>query len=520
MALASVVLFRTNSIPAGYAVVPLLGLTALRYSARELSFAAVVVASSLTAATANGRGPWAADTTTGAQAHLLEQQVFLLVAILGAWLLKLEVRERVYAVRAAQLAESQLAQATERARQQRHLAGMHEALTELAGAATTAEVAAATVRHGGTLFDADSVALLLEDPAGEELQRLAGGYATVPPDGADSEPSLAAATLEQAIATGQPSFEGEAAAVPPPSGAATSRVAVLPFAVARGRRGALAIARRPGVPWSESAQVRAIAFSSIVADALDRTEQAAVDRQIALTLQQALIPDEMVTPPGVAVAGRYLPASVSLDVGGDWYDLISSPDETSATMIIGDVVGHSLQAAAAMGKLAAAARALAHAGLGPAAMLDVLDRIAEHTPDATMTTMLCAWLCPASGELRYSSAGHPPAALVDPAGGVRLLDGGRGLPLAVPAPSPRRDAVEQVADRSLLCLYTDGLVERRTEPIDLGLARLQRVLAEVDPSDPAAVCDHLTASMIDEDGHDDDVALLCLYLTDAAPPTG
>ncbi len=505
---AGVLLFRSTSVPAGYAVLPLLALVALRYGAREVAAAGVVVATSLTAATAHGRGPWAAATVADAHDNLFQQQAFLLLAIVGAWLLKLEVRERVLAVHAAQRAEAQLDWARVRAREQRHLAAMNEALGALASAATTAEVETAAVEHGRALFDADSIVVLVEDLTSDvSSTRQPGDAARFSLLGEPVDPW--AISLSDVLRTGLPVFDDREQADVADD---RPRMAMLPFSVGRTRRGVIGITRPTGMEWSEGAQVRAIAFASIVGDALERTEQAATDRTIALTLQHALTPDRIDAPPGMLVAGRYLPATESLEIGGDWFELVPTDEGRAATAIIGDVVGHSLQAAAAMGKLAAAARALGYARLEPGALLDVLDLVAQHTPDAMMTTMACAVVRVDLAVVDYSVAGHPPPLLLDPDTGVRRLDGGRGRPLAIPPFGARRTCREQVVDGSMLLLYTDGLVERRGESIDVGLDRLAAVFADAAGLDPDAACDLVIDRMLGAGGNADDVAMLCVCI--------
>ncbi len=173
-------------------------------------------------------------------------------------------------------------------------------------------------------------------------------------------------------------------------------------------------------------------------------------------------------PGGFAV--RYHPASRPLQVGGDWYDVVDL-DDGRVALIVGDCVGHGLAAATVMGQLRSACRALLLEKSSPSAVLAGLDRFAARLPGADCTTAFCAVLTLETGELVYSSAGHPPAIMVHADGTTAMLDGGRGLPLAIRPDWPRPEARVTMPARATLLLYTDGLVERRGSPIDDGMAR-------------------------------------------------
>jgi serine phosphatase RsbU (regulator of sigma subunit) len=200
-----------------------------------------------------------------------------------------------------------------------------------------------------------------------------------------------------------------------------------------------------------------------------------------------------------------------LEIGGDWFEVITEPPGR-VSVVVGDVVGHSLPAAAAMGQLAAAARALACTGQNPAHLIASLDLVAERTPDAVMTSLACATLHTDDGCLRYSCAGHPPPCLRRPDGKAVLLEGGRRAPLAV------RTSEEPVEDSIILppgsavLFYTDGLVERRTIPLDQRFDELLAVMEAVDPHDPEAACDLLVGTLIGDEQHEDDVAMVLLTI--------
>ena len=160
---------------------------------------------------------------------------------------------------------------------------------------------------------------------------------------------------------------------------------------------------------------------------LQRVDQLDQQRETAVALQHAMLGPTRL-PSGIAV--RYQPASRPLQVGGDWYDVVDL-DDGRVGLIVGDCVGHGLAAATVMGQLRSACRALLLEHPSPSAALSALDRFAARLPGAACTTAFCAVLAPESGELTYSSAGHPPPILVPADRSVRLVDDGRTIPLGV-----------------------------------------------------------------------------------------
>ncbi|GGZ92476.1 histidine kinase [Streptomyces subrutilus] len=238
--------------------------------------------------------------------------------------------------------------------------------------------------------------------------------------------------------------------------------------------------------------------------ALSRARAADEQRTVALALQRAILgPTDLPAP----FAVRYEPASSTLEVGGDWYDVLELPDGRYG-VVVGDVVGSGLPAAATMGQLRSAARALLLENNGPARTLGALDRFGQILPGAFCSTVFCAVIDPAAGTVTYSSAGHLPALLAAPDGTTRRLDGAQAVPLAVLPGHARPEATADLPGGCALLLYTDGLVERRSEIIDLGIARAATALAESRCLAPAAAVEHLCASLLGGGHHEDDVALL------------
>ncbi|TFV55893.1 response regulator [Mycobacterium sp. PS03-16] len=237
---------------------------------------------------------------------------------------------------------------------------------------------------------------------------------------------------------------------------------------------------------------------------LHRVHQLDQQRETALTLQHAILGPAML-PGGFAV--RYHPASPPLQVGGDWYDVVDLDDGRIA-MIVGDCVGHDLAAATVMGQLRSACRALLLENPSPAAALTALDSFAARLPGARCTTVCCAVLTPDTGELVYSSAGHPPPILVGADGSRRLLDDARGFALALRSAEPRPEARVTLPARATLLLYTDGLVERRRAPLDQGIGRAAGLVHDGRSDALDHIADNLMGTLAPDGGYQDDVALL------------
>lgn len=242
--------------------------------------------------------------------------------------------------------------------------------------------------------------------------------------------------------------------------------------------------------------------------AIQHVRQFEAARVTSMTLQRAMLPP-MTPPPGFAV--RYEPAVPPLEIGGDWYDVLAI-DERRIGIVVGDCVGRGLPAAAIMGQLRSSARALLLTGAKPAVLLEQLDAAASLIPDAYCTTVFLAILDTESGVLEYSNAGHMPAVLVKPEAGAptetMLLTGASSVPLAVRRNETRPQAAELLPPGSMLMWFTDGLVERRHESIDDGLARVADVLTDAIGLPISAVADAVLDQLAPAGGYDDDVAMV------------
>ncbi|MGW1376314.1 PP2C family protein-serine/threonine phosphatase [Streptomyces sp. NPDC002446] len=234
-------------------------------------------------------------------------------------------------------------------------------------------------------------------------------------------------------------------------------------------------------------------------------------RQVALTLQDAMLPAPR--PVGHHPAAvRYRPAVGALNVCGDWYDLAELPGDRMA-VAVGDVVGHGLDAACVMGQLRSALSAATRVVGGPAKALEVLGIYARSVDGAESTTAVEAIVDWATHTIAYSSAGHPPPALLHLDGRVELLDRATDPPLgARPEHVARPEASVGFTDDAVLVLYTDGLIERRGEDIDVGLARLAESLTRHRGADVEALADALLAELLPTGGATDDTALVVIRL--------
>jgi serine phosphatase RsbU (regulator of sigma subunit) len=236
------------------------------------------------------------------------------------------------------------------------------------------------------------------------------------------------------------------------------------------------------------------------------------EREVALSLQESMLPPALKPVGDHRVAVRYRPAVGALNVCGDWYDMTELPGNR-VSVAVGDVVGHGLAAAGVMGQLRSALSAAARVADGPARALDVLGLYARSVEGAESATAVKVFIDWEARRLTYSSAGHLPPALQRPDGEVVFLDEATDPPLgARPVHLPRPQAETVFAEGATLVLYTDGLVERRHEDIDTGLARLADSLARHLGADPETLADALLADLIPAGGASDDIALVILRL--------
>ncbi|MFF2467039.1 SpoIIE family protein phosphatase [Streptomyces mirabilis] len=236
------------------------------------------------------------------------------------------------------------------------------------------------------------------------------------------------------------------------------------------------------------------------------------ERQVAVALQEAMLSAPDLDHHTGNIAVRYLPATTSLNVCGDWYDVVDLPPDRYAAAV-GDVVGHGLHAAAVMGMLRSALSAAIRALPSPAQALEVLGLYARSLDGATAATAVKVLIDTRSRLIIYSSAGHPPPVLLHSDGTCELLDQATDPPLgARPHHVPRPQAGLSYTRGDTLVMYTDGLIERRDEDIDASLARLTTALAKDSTLAPDQLADALLARLDVTGGAADDIALIVIRL--------
>ncbi|MFK0229322.1 SpoIIE family protein phosphatase [Streptomyces sp. NPDC090303] len=228
-------------------------------------------------------------------------------------------------------------------------------------------------------------------------------------------------------------------------------------------------------------------------------------RETAVTLQRSLLPQELEQPDDLRIAATYQPGVADAAVGGDWYDVITLGAGRTA-LVIGDVMGRGVRAAAVMGQLRTAVRAYARLDLPPHEVLQLLDGLAAEIDASQIATCVYAIHDPSEGKLVYASAGHLPILVRDEDGTVRRAEGPTGPPLGTGGWQHASGSIA-LPPGSTAVLYTDGLVERRREDIDEGVAALARALSGADGT-PQVVCDRLLRALGVTAEHDDDVAVL------------
>jgi serine phosphatase RsbU (regulator of sigma subunit)/anti-sigma regulatory factor (Ser/Thr protein kinase) len=257
-------------------------------------------------------------------------------------------------------------------------------------------------------------------------------------------------------------------------------------------------------PFTLEDQTLLTVLAGRLGQGLQRVYQVDQQRETALALQHAIL-GPAVLPAGFAA--RYQAASRPLEVGGDWYDIVDLEDGRIA-LIVGDCVGHGLGAATVMGQVRSACRALLFADPSPGAALAAMDRFAERLPGARCTTVICAVLNPDTGELVYSSAGHPPPILVHADGTTQLLEDGHTIALGARPDWSRPEARITIPARATLLLYTDGLVERRRKTLDFGISSVAAVVKDCRTSTLDDLANQIMAGLAPGEGYQDDVVVL------------
>ncbi|MFE6054674.1 SpoIIE family protein phosphatase [Kitasatospora sp. NPDC056446] len=278
--------------------------------------------------------------------------------------------------------------------------------------------------------------------------------------------------------------------------------------------GILKLLRLPDrAPFDESDAATLKELAVRAALSLDNARLHRAEARVATTLQRSMIPTRPPQIPGVQIAHRYLPGDPKAQVGGDWFDAIQLPGSRVA-LVVGDVMGHGLHSAAAMGRFRTAMQTLAALDLPPGQLLRHLDNLAQKLGDDHLATCLYAVYDPINRTCELASAGHVPPVLVHPDGTGELLEIPAGAPIGVGG-VPFVAKTIDVSDGSMLVLCTDGLVEVRGGDIGAGLAALCGNLIDPQQS-PEQACDEVLRRLHTDD-RKDDVALLVARFDGVAP---
>ncbi|MFD9409871.1 SpoIIE family protein phosphatase [Streptomyces sp. NPDC059989] len=249
------------------------------------------------------------------------------------------------------------------------------------------------------------------------------------------------------------------------------------------------------------------ALAGLIAQALERARRYDSEAALARGLQAALLPHRLPVREHVDTVGRYLPGTAGMDVGGDWYDVVEAGGGRLA-LVIGDVQGHGVAAAATMGQLRSAVRAFALSGSTPEQVMAGTNQLLIDLDPGQFASCCYVLLDPGSGDIRAVRAGHPQPLLRHPDGRTEVLDLAGGVVLGIDPEAAYPVTELRLETGSVLALYTDGLVETPGTDIDLGVERLRTALAGAGPTPLTEMADRLIADAGSAADRPDDIALL------------
>lgn len=384
----------------------------------------------------------------------------------------------------------------------------------LARSRTPEDVAHVVVSEGVNALDASGGGLMVPAPDGEHLS-VPGvvGYAEELVGALREErrdaPLPAATALREARPIWLESREERDAEFPALRGfeGATVSMCAVPLIVGDRTLGALRFSFQSRRLFDEDERAFVLALAALTAQTLQRTERYAAERQASLELQRALLPVETPDIPGWDIAAFYQPAG-GQEAGGDFYDVLPiGPNQFIA--VLGDVMGRGVDAAAAMGQLRTMLRAYAIDDADPSNVFERVDNFFAALELGQLATVLYLLIDRRTGKIRIGNAGHLPPLVVDP-------DGTRELPTAVGTPFGVGDVERSCTEVELpagaaLVMLTDGLVERRGEDIDAGIARVIQQLPGGDVPSAANLLVRVTNSQPADLLQDDDVTVLVVH---------
>jgi serine phosphatase RsbU (regulator of sigma subunit)/anti-sigma regulatory factor (Ser/Thr protein kinase) len=390
----------------------------------------------------------------------------------------------------------------------RRLVALSDYANTLALADTAAAVAEAVLAHVPAALDADFVTLALLDDAERAITfvhptsldpEVAERYTSMPLD----VPS----PLTDAVRTGEivvvPSFEENAERYPDliddTRSSGLVAVAAAPLCIEDGAIGAIGFGWRRRLPEDDVTEARLVVIADLTAQTFERTRAADLRAGLIDELQRHLVPDQPERP-GLEIAVRYQAAGSSIGFGGDWYDIVAL-DEGTTAVVVGDVAGHGIAAAARMAVLRTSLNTVIRLGTPLEDIFDTTEPLVEHLDTAFLGTALIAVVRPADGTLSHSSAGHPPLLVKAPGRPARTLEGASRPVLGAGLRRPAA-TTEALPPGSLVVAYTDGLVEGRREHLDTAIDRL---LAVIDAAPSTATCEELADLLLESAGSSDDL---------------
>ncbi|BBY65899.1 SpoIIE family protein phosphatase [Mycolicibacterium helvum] len=445
-----------------------------------------------------------------APGQLAIAQAFIAVVVLVAMLTAQEAAGRVTAVQQRQ------AERRERARLET-LANLGQLLS---GAFTQNQIGDAVLGQVINDAGAQGLAVGLVNDEGTALEWVAmGGYPeSVANQFADGVALEASTAATETVRTGKPvvirtiaeyrrRYPDNAKWMVASGGSA---VASWPLTVGGKAIGALVLAWADPQPLDTAQLAYTSAVATMIGQALVRARVYADEHARAAVLQAAVLPTSPAVIAGVDVGVSYEPADVVQGLGGDWYDALELPHGRTY-LAVGDVVGHGLPAVEDMAQLRSAGRALAFQGLAPAQLLAALNTFTRQASNGKFATMGVAVLDPATATLSYASAGHPPPVLRRAGTGTVIRLAGAHGPVLGPVERASYSAGRvEIGEGDILVMYTDGLIERRGQDIESGMARVQQLVAQWsgDESLPAA-CRQLTQTLAPPP-RDDDVCMVAV----------
>jgi sigma-B regulation protein RsbU (phosphoserine phosphatase) len=239
------------------------------------------------------------------------------------------------------------------------------------------------------------------------------------------------------------------------------------------------------------------------------SQQTAAERSAARMLQQSLVPTRLPAVEGLEFASRFVPAE-EVGVGGDWFDAFRLPDGGTG-VVMGDVAGAGLRAAIVMGRLRSSLRAYAIESASPGEALERVDRKFAHFEPDELATILYVVVSPELSQLTVASRGHLPPLIATPGRDTAVVDCSPRPPIGAHVPAPAMNVTCELPVGSTVACYTDGLIERHGEPIDVGLERLRRALHAGPPDE---VCASVMAQLVGSRPVEDDTALLVFRRTE------